>query len=114
MQNPSLAVIASANLAYCAYAVRSSTALSTLLPSNSLMLYSIAAVLTIGMVPFTGLFMLKTNGKLMALAVAAKGGEGKMDAVEVGTLLRKWGFLCGIRSLLPLFGSLVGMVAVLQ
>ena len=78
------------------------------------MLYSIAAVLTIGMVPFTGLFMLETNGKLMAFAENAMGGEVKMDGEVVGELLRKWGVLSGIRSLLPLFGSAVGLLAVLQ
>ena len=77
-------------------------------------LYGTAALLTIGIVPWTLLVMSETNRKLIAKA-GEKGdlkGSGVGDE-EVRGLLRKWTTLNGIRSVLPLLGSAVGMVAVL-
>lgn len=60
-----------------------------------------------------------TNQKLLAKAEEASrmksaGVAGNEDEKEVGDLLKKWTFLNGIRSLLPLLGSAAALVAVLS
>jgi hypothetical protein len=114
VQNPSVAVIASASFAYLAWSVRSGTALSLIVPKNSFQIYSAAALLAIGMVPYTMIFMLPTNNKLMAKAEQAAGAKGAVaaDDKEVIELLRKWSILSGIRSLVPLLGGVVSMAAI--
>jgi hypothetical protein len=115
VQNPSVAVIAGTSFAYLAWSVRSGTALSLIVPKNSVQIYSAAALLTYGMIPYTMIFMLPTNDKLMAKAEQAFGAKGAVaaDDKEVGELLRKWSILSGIRSLLPLLGGVVSMAAIL-
>jgi uncharacterized membrane protein len=80
-------------------------------PKNSVALYSIAAVLTIGIVPWTIIAMMPTNNKL--LAKAEQSASVMADDKEVSDLLRKWTILNGIRSLLPLAGTAVAFAAVL-
>jgi hypothetical protein len=77
-------------------------------------LYGTAALLTIGIVPWTILAMNETNRKLTAKAQEKVGmkGSGVRDE-DVHGLLRKWTTLNGIRSVLPLLGGVVAMVAVL-
>jgi hypothetical protein len=76
-------------------------------------LYGTAALLMIGIVPWTILAMNETNRKLTAKAQEKVGmkGSGVRDE-DVHGLLRKWTTLNGIRSVLPLLGSVVAMVAV--
>jgi len=82
------------------------------------MLYGLAAILTMGIAPFTVLVMSGTNERLIGLS------EGKGDGVrgkekedvqgrEVRGLLEGWSRLNGVRSLLPLAGGLVGVFAAL-
>ena len=52
-----------------------------------------------------------TNQKL--LAKADGGAAVKGDEEEVGDLLKKWETLNGIRSVLPLLGSIAGLAAIL-
>jgi hypothetical protein len=82
-------------------------------PKNSFQIYSAAALLAIGMVPYTMIFMLPTNNKLMAKAEQAAGAKGAVaaDDKEVIELLGKWSILSGIRSLVPLLGGVVSMAA---
>jgi Anthrone oxygenase len=115
IQNPSVAVIAGSSFSYLAWSVRSGTALSLLVPANSFRVYTTAALLTFGMIPFTAVFMLPTNNKLMAKAeqaAAAKGAVVENDK-EVVELLEKWSVLSGIRGLLPLLGGVVSLAAIL-
>jgi len=65
----------------------------------------------IGVVPWTLLAMNPTNQKL--LAKADGGAAVKGDEEEVGDLLKKWETLNGIRSVLPLLGSIAGLAAIL-
>lgn len=64
-----------------------------------------AAALTLGMVPFTFIFMFPTNNALLRVAagVGAMGGEG-----AVRELLVKWKDLNLMRSLFPLAGAALG------
>jgi hypothetical protein len=115
VQNPSVAAVASSSFAYLAWSVRKGTALSLLVPKNSVLIYSTAALLTIGMVPYTIIFMLPTNDRLTEKAkqhVTSKGAVATDDK-EVIELLKKWSFLSGIRGLLPLMGGVVSLAAIL-
>lgn len=117
LQNPSLAVVAGSCFAYLAWSVRSGTALSLVVPRNSFRIYAAAALLTYGMIPFTAVFMLPTNNKLMALAEKSTGGKGAnalaANQKEVNELLEQWSVLSGIRGLLPLLGGVVGLAAIM-
>ncbi|KAE9377164.1 DUF1772-domain-containing protein [Stipitochalara longipes BDJ] len=115
IQNPSIAVIAGTSFAYLAWSVRSGTALSLVVPKNSAQIYSVAALLTYGMIPYTAIFMLSTNQKLMAKADQAVGAKGAVatDDKEVIELLKNWAVVSGIRGLLPLLGGIVSMAAIL-
>ena len=73
-------------------------------------LYGTATLLTLGIIPFTLIFM---RGNLSALV-----SKANMDAVsadksglEIQRLISKWIALNTIRSMLPLAGSVVGMIA---
>lgn len=82
------------------------------------MLYGLAAVLTMGIAPFTALVMSGTNERLIVLSEgkgAGVGGKEKEDVQgkEVRGLLEGWGRLNAVRSLLPLAGALVGAFAAL-
>lgn len=79
-------------------------------------LYGLAAVLTMGIAPFTVAVMGRTNGRLIELAT--RGEERKKEGEEeerkeVGELLGRWKVLNGVRSLLPFLGGVAGVVAVL-
>jgi len=68
--------------------------------------YVVAAVGSVGIGPFTVLFMSKTNEALLTKAASVESGKGKMvDAAskEVMELLRKWRGLNYVRA-----GLLVG------
>lgn len=90
---------------------------------NGTVLYGLAAILTLGIAPFTIVFMAPTNGRLLAKAEKArekgKGKEkekvvgGEANDREIMELLRKWTVLNGVRSLLPLLGATVAVVAAL-
>jgi len=110
-QNPPIAGVATASFAYLAWSVRAGTSLSLLVPKNSIILYSVAAVFTIGIVPWTIIAMMPTNNKL--LAKAEHSASVMADDKEVSDLLRKWTILNGVRSLLPLAGTAVALAAVL-
>jgi hypothetical protein len=104
-QNPPIAVVTAVSFSYLAWTLRS-------LPGNKARLYGAAAVMTIGIVPWTLLMMNPTNQKLLAKADNAAAVEG--DENEVQDLLKRWTTLNGIRSLLPLLGSVTAVVAVLS
>ncbi|KAL5001742.1 hypothetical protein BDV10DRAFT_182307 [Aspergillus recurvatus] len=111
-QNPPIAAITAAAFAYLAWSVHSgkSAALEVLAPKNAVYLYSAAAALSVGIMPWTIFAMMKTNEALHerakeAFAVTEKTGD------EVKELLAKWKVLNAIRAALPLVGGLVGFLA---
>lgn len=73
-------------------------------------LYGLAAALAIGIVPFTIIFMSSTNNKLFG--EAAQRGKG-ISAYDDGfaVLIERWKTLNFVRSLLPLLGGIVSLVA---
>ncbi|KAH0558644.1 hypothetical protein GP486_004704 [Trichoglossum hirsutum] len=115
-QNPPVAVAVAASFSYLAWSVRSGTQLGRLAPAHSVQLFSTAAILTIGIIPYTIIAMRPTNNKLLAKAEQEfdlKGASASVtsDDREVGELLKKWTFLNGIRSLMPLLGSAAALLA---
>ncbi|KAL3429253.1 hypothetical protein BDV09DRAFT_203143 [Aspergillus tetrazonus] len=111
-QNPPIAAATAAAFAYLAWSVHSgrSAALQVLAPANASYLYSAAAALTVGIVPWTLFAMTKTNDALHERAKEVFVVTEK-TADEVKELLAKWKVLNAIRGLLPLVGGLVGFLA---
>lgn len=64
-----------------------------------------AAALTVGIVPFTALFMDTTNQALLGAAA----GAGSLSSEAVDELLTRWRVLNLVRSLLPLAGAMLGL-----
>ncbi|EAW10392.1 DUF1772 domain-containing protein [Aspergillus clavatus NRRL 1] len=110
-QNPPLAAATAAAFLYLAWSVREGTALSLLAPQGSTVLYSAAAVLTVGIVPYTLAFMMGTNHELEAKAESKVGAE--LPAREVEPLLNRWEALNVIRGVFPLVAGVLGLVAAL-
>ncbi|CAK3772736.1 Noranthrone monooxygenase [Lecanosticta acicola] len=70
-------------------------------------LQSTAACLTVGMIPYTWIFMAGTNTSLFA--AAERGGAA--DRVEAERLVGTWRFLNFVRALFPLSGAVVGVLS---
>ncbi|KAJ6006501.1 hypothetical protein N7451_004445 [Penicillium sp. IBT 35674x] len=66
-------------------------------------IHAIAAATTIGMVPFTTIFMVPTNDALFALHASS---EAPLE--EVRGFIVRWQWLHVVRSLFPLTGAVVG------
>lgn len=110
-QNPPVAAVIASAFAYLAWSARSGRAFHKFFPRNATIWYSTAAVLTLGIVPYTILAMTKTNNALIQ-ASNAKPGE-KVDDLEARALTSKWIQLNAVRSCLPLAGGIVALVAAL-
>ncbi|ALO60391.1 hypothetical protein CNB02545 [Cryptococcus deneoformans JEC21] len=110
-QNPPVAAVIASAFAYLAWSARSGSAFHKFFPRNATIWYSTAAVLTLGIVPYTILAMTKTNNALIQ-ASNAKPGE-KVDDLEARALTSKWIQLNAVRSCLPLAGGIVALVAAL-
>ncbi|KAL4902184.1 hypothetical protein BDW74DRAFT_169671 [Aspergillus multicolor] len=111
-QNPPIAAITAAAFAYLAWSVHSgkSAALEVLAPKNAVYLYSAAAALTVGIVPWTIFAMTKTNDALHERAAEIYVATEKTGQ-EVKELFARWRVLNAIRGVLPLVGGLVGFAA---
>ncbi|TPX17147.1 uncharacterized protein E0L32_003265 [Thyridium curvatum] len=72
--------------------------------------YAVACGLTLAIVPYTLILMRPTNNQLLA---AAAGATRSLGDEAVKDLLGKWKLLNLARSFLPLFGSLIGLSALL-
>ncbi|PVH97525.1 DUF1772-domain-containing protein [Periconia macrospinosa] len=72
--------------------------------------YAAAAVSTIGIVPFTLLFMLPTNNIMFEWQAA----ETPLALDRVYQVAAKWAWLHVIRSCFPLMGGVIGFVGILR
>ncbi|PYH87001.1 DUF1772-domain-containing protein [Aspergillus uvarum CBS 121591] len=70
--------------------------------------YAAAAVLTVGVVPYTAVVMRGTNWRERE---REKGAEAEAEAESTSGLLKRWAVLNAVRSLLPLVGGLCGFAA---
>lgn len=126
VQNPPIAAAVAGSFYYLTWQVRNKHALyERLVGSNDSLLYCGAAFLTLGIVPWTLIAMVKTNSALETisggdLTFTAKDESGEEDVVvtvgddEFDGLVRRWQVLNGIRGLFPLVGGLLGVYAALS
>ncbi|KAF4626910.1 hypothetical protein G7Y89_g11245 [Cudoniella acicularis] len=105
--NPPVALAVASSFAYLAWSSPSRSGTS----NNNSRLYTLAAALTMGIVPFTLMFMAPTNNKIFRKAAQAATAPA-FDS-EFGALIERWSTLNFVRSLLPLLGGVVGMAAIL-
>ncbi|KAJ5556465.1 DUF1772-domain-containing protein [Penicillium frequentans] len=103
---PPIAVAVASSLTYLAWSVRQGGPLYKTTVYSRSGLYLAAAVLTIGIVPYTLIFMVGTNNALM------KKAESTSDAdKEVPDLIERWKTLNLGRSIFPLAGAICAVVA---
>jgi uncharacterized membrane protein len=82
-----------------------------------MLLFGTAASLVTGIVPFTLVFMLPINDALMVRTAEKDISSDPPEKPEQKTteeVLTRWAVLSGIRSLLPLAGGVLGLLAVLD
>ncbi|PLN80170.1 hypothetical protein BDW42DRAFT_194605 [Aspergillus taichungensis] len=105
-QNPPIAAVTAVALGYLSWAVRGGSRLAPLVRGGAGMLYGAAAVLTVGIIPWTLVGMSATNGRLIELAEGKGKGKGRereeREESEVEGLLEKWTGLNAVRAALPL------------
>lgn len=106
-QNPPIAVAVAASFFYLAWSVRSGAPLFKQTAYSRSGLFSAAAVLTLGIVPYTILTMKSTNDALLEKAKSAP----EISDTETSRLIEKWTALNAIRGYLPLTAAAVGLVA---
>ncbi|KAF1957833.1 DUF1772-domain-containing protein [Byssothecium circinans] len=75
-------------------------------------LYAAAAVSTVGIVPFTFIFMSPTNNTLFRLSETSAGTGDSLKNVR--QILIKWTWMHVARALFPLYGAVTSLVGVLQ
>lgn len=109
--SPKIAILTSTAFTYLAW--RASRATGARVP---MLLFGTAASLVTGIVPFTLVFMLPTNDALMVRTAEEDilSTTEKPDQKTTEELLTRWAILSGMRSLLPLAGGVLGLLAVLD
>ena len=110
-QNPPVAATTASAFAYVAWSARQSPSRFASAAYSGFGMYAAAAVLTLGIVPYTVATMSHVNDTLLELT------DRKEDLwtsrVEVEGLLGRWTTLNWVRSLLPLAGGFAGIAAAL-
>ncbi|KAL4885448.1 hypothetical protein BJY04DRAFT_134518 [Aspergillus karnatakaensis] len=109
-QNPPIAILTATAFGYLAWSVHKSIAIGALAPKNAVALYSAAAALTVGIVPWTLAVMVPTNKKLIGRAESVW-VEDEGSVTEVKGLIGKWTVLNTLRGVFPLLGAVVGVLA---
>lgn len=116
-QNPPIAAVTASSFLYLAWAARSQGAAvySQLAgkSSNTGVFYCGAALLTLGIVPWTLVAMMSTNHRLESIAGSGDGTGASVSDEEFDGLVKKWQGLNLIRGLFPLAGGLLGLVVAL-
>lgn len=108
-QNQPVAGFTAAAFLYLAWSVRA-TGPPLRLAYNAPGLYCTAAILTLSIIPYTIVAMRPTNGALLKIAKSADELSDRVKA-EGFELLDRWTNLNGVRSLLPLAGGILGIIA---
>lgn len=111
-QGPMVAVAVASSFSYLAWSARSSAHLFGPAARTASLLYGGAAIMTIGIIPYTLAFMNKTNLALKAVANSTPTpNKPSVSSVECERLMEKWQMLNGFRSMLPLGGAIIGVFA---
>ena len=75
--------------------------------------FAIAAGVTLGMVPYTLILMDRVNKELFRAVEQSRSGKESIDRQRAEKLIRQWTALHAGRSLFPLAGAVVGLLAML-
>lgn len=105
-QGPALAV--STSVIYCYVAWARETANESGKP------YLLAAALTMGIVPYTWVFMWRTNTNLFDAVDQSRTKTLNITKGRAEDMIKQWTTLHGVRSLFPLAGALVGLSTMLR
>lgn len=106
-QNPPIAVAVTVSFGYLAWCARPGSSLFRQTPLSRTALFSTAALMTVGIIPFTIIFMTSTLDALVKKASATS----ESSEEETLDLLRTWTTLNQLRGFLPLAAVCCGMVA---
>jgi hypothetical protein len=71
-------------------------------------IFGLAGATTVGIIPFTLIFMVPTNDELFRLHAMSKESPFGPGIQGVRELVLKWTWLHGVRSLFPLAGAVMG------
>jgi noranthrone monooxygenase len=71
--------------------------------------FAVAGLLTVGMVPYTWIAMLKTNNALFSAEARTKNGHGQAWG-KAESLVKTWSRLNAVRALFPLTGAIFGLL----
>ncbi|KAL4959514.1 DUF1772 domain-containing protein [Aspergillus stella-maris] len=112
-QNPPIALLTASAFSYLAWTAHSGTsaAVDVLSPKNATWLYAAAAVVTVGIVPWTLAAMSSVNSTLAGVAEGV-GANAEKRSDEVSELLSKWKVLNGVRGVFPFVGAVLGFLAI--
>ncbi|KAJ5938771.1 DUF1772-domain-containing protein [Penicillium verhagenii] len=105
-KNPPIAAAVASSLFYLAWSVRKGGPLYKHTAYNRSGLYIAAVVFTVGIVPYTLIFMTGTNSALLGKAQSTSN-----DEKEVPDLIQRWNALNLGRSVFPLIGTVCAVVA---
>lgn len=72
--------------------------------------FALAGLTTVSMVPYTWIFMLRTNNALFRAEAQTKSGQ-EQGLGEALSLLKTWNRLNAVRALFPLAGAILGVLA---
>jgi hypothetical protein len=109
-QNRPIAAATATAFLYLAWAILSGKYVTGPMAWNISTLYGTASVLTLGIIPFTVIFMRGTNNSLLS-KVNMDAESADKSGVEIKRLISRWTAMNVIRSTLPLAGSIIGMTA---
>ena len=83
-------------------------------PGSPWVAYAAAAVVTVGIIPFTLVIMTPTNETLFRLEEESKGEAAVATLDQVQELVTRWGRMHFVRSLFPLVGAMLGFSGLLD
>ena len=102
---PGMAVTTLALYVYAAFSRRTT--------KQPWIVYALAGIITISMVPFTWIFMVPTNNTLFRLEVENRAAS--LSSIDYAQdLVRHWSWLHLLRSFFPLTGAVLGLRATLR
>ena len=102
---PGMAITTLALYGYAAFSRRAT--------KRAWIVYALAGIITISMLPFTWIFMVPTNNTLFRLEVENRAAS--LSSIDYAQdLVRHWSWLHLLRSLFPLAGAALGLTATLR
>lgn len=101
-------------IAVCTLLLYSHTSLERRRSQRPWRLLVLAGIVTVSIAPFTWIFMEPTNNELFRLGAATQAQPTELEGSEAIELVLRWTFLHFARSLLPLIGTIMGVIGTFQ